>query len=461
MRRKMNKLVSMGMAVAMAVSMLTGCGSSASPDADAGSAERGSAADSGQAAGETDSAEAAKTDEAAAEPITIQFWNSWTGADGELLTELVDEFNETNDSGITIEMDIMPSADMSQKLATSVGAGTAAPLLLYNTAIKFSYGKEGELMNIDEIFEKTNLKKEDFDAEVLKLGEFDGTEYFMPMQASTYYFFWNKDLFEQAGLDPETPPATWDEYQEMAAKLTDPDRNLYGSGTQYNSSYIQMCGLRNYGGEMITSNGDGTFTYNLADNEGYEKYLGIMADLIKNGQGTMEGGGDDLFRAGQAGMLVSGPWLLTGVKESGINYGIALMPGGDAGAFNPLMGAGFTVLDKASEEEKAAACKFIEWWFMGNEKTERTAALRWSTEIGYPAFYAPIKEEEEYKSNNDIIVMSSYGDSAVQFTPVDYPQTVAFGADVVVPLMENVCNGGDIGQALKDAQAAAEAIPIN
>ena len=66
----------------------------------------------------------------------------------------------------------------------------------------------------------------------------------------------------------------------------------------HNSSYIQMCGLRNYGGEMITSNGDGTFTYNLADNEGYAKYLGLMAGLISNGQGTMEGGGDDLFRTG-------------------------------------------------------------------------------------------------------------------------------------------------------------------
>ncbi|MDE6995624.1 MAG: extracellular solute-binding protein [Lachnospiraceae bacterium] len=460
MRRKMRGLLSLGLAFVMTASMLSGCGSEAASDSGTGQ-EESTAEASDQAAEDSGTADGAKAGDTAAEPITIQFWNSWTGADGELLTELVDEFNETNDSGITIEMDIMPSNDMSQKLATSVGAGTAAPLLLYNTAIKFSYGKEGELMNIDGIFERTNLKKEDFDAEVLKLGEFDGTDYFIPMQASTYYFFWNKDLFEEAGLDPETPPATWDEYEEIAVKLTDPDRNIYGSGTQYNSSYIQMCGLRNYGGEMITSNGDGTFTYNLVDNEGYAKYLGIMAGLIGNGQGTMEGGGDDLFRAGQAGMLVSGPWLLTGVKESGINYGIALMPGGDAGAYNPLMGAGFTILEKAGEEEKTAACKFIEWWFMGNDKTEKTAALRWSTEIGYPAFYAPIKEEEEYKSNNDIVVMSGYGDSAVQFTPVDYPQTVAFGADVVAPLMENVCNGGDITQALKDAQAAAEAIPIN
>ncbi len=413
MRRKMRGLLSLGLAFVMTASMLSGCGSEAASDSGTGQ-EESTAEASDQAAEDSGTADGAKAGDTAAEPITIQFWNSWTGADGELLTELVDEFNETNDSGITIEMDIMPSNDMSQKLATSVGAGTAAPLLLYNTAIKFSYGKEGELMNIDGIFERTNLKKEDFDAEVLKLGEFDGTDYFIPMQASTYYFFWNKDLFEEAGLDPETPPATWDEYEEIAVKLTDPDRNIYGSGTQYNSSYIQMCGLRNYGGEMITSNGDGTFTYNLVDNEGYAKYLGIMAGLIGNGQGTMEGGGDDLFRAGQAGMLVSGPWLLTGVKESGINYGIALMPGGDAGAYNPLMGAGFTILEKAGEEEKTAACKFIEWWFMGNDKTEKTAALRWSTEIGYPAFYAPIKEEEEYKSNNDIVVMSGYGDSAVQ-----------------------------------------------
>ncbi len=224
-------MVSLGLAFVMTASMLAGCGSKPAADPGAGQ-EESSAQASDQAAEDSGAAQDVKTDDdaAAAEPITIQFWNSWTGADGELLTELVDEFNETNDSGITIEMDIMPSNDMSQKLATSVGAGTAAPLLLYNTAIKFSYGKEGELMNIDGIFDRTNLKKEDFDAEVLKLGEFDGTDYFIPMQASTYYFFWNKDLFEQAGLDPETPPATWDEYEEMAAKLTDPDRNIPGYG---------------------------------------------------------------------------------------------------------------------------------------------------------------------------------------------------------------------------------------
>lgn len=270
-------MVSLGLAFVMTASMLAGCGSKPAADPGAGQ-EESSAQASDQAAEDSGAAQDVKTDDdaAAAEPITIQFWNSWTGADGELLTELVDEFNETNDSGITIEMDIMPSNDMSQKLATSVGAGTAAPLLLYNTAIKFSYGKEGELMNIDGIFDRTNLKKEDFDAEVLKLGEFDGTDYFIPMQASTYYFFWNKDLFEQAGLDPETPPATWDEYEEMAAKLTDPDRNIYRAmaGLSFGSVHARMTVLGNT--DVFSSLGifSGGFDYKTTGARG-EGNLGV------------------------------------------------------------------------------------------------------------------------------------------------------------------------------------------
>ena len=128
MRRKMSGLLSLGLAFALTASMLSGCGSQ--PAADSGASQEESTAEaSDQAAEDSGAADETKADDAAAEPITIQFWNSWTGADGELLTELVDEFNETNDNGITIEMDIMPSNDMSQKLATSVGAGTAAPLL--------------------------------------------------------------------------------------------------------------------------------------------------------------------------------------------------------------------------------------------------------------------------------------------------------------------------------------------
>ena len=52
---------------------------------------------------------------------------------------------------------------------------------------------------------------------------FDGKTYGIPFQRSTPVLYWNKDAFKEAGLDPETPPASWAEMVEMGKKLTKTD----------------------------------------------------------------------------------------------------------------------------------------------------------------------------------------------------------------------------------------------
>lgn len=52
----------------------------------------------------------------------------------------------------------------------------------------------------------------------------DGTLYGVPMQYNLQYLYYNKDLFEEAGLDPEQPPTTMEELAEDAKKLTNPDK---------------------------------------------------------------------------------------------------------------------------------------------------------------------------------------------------------------------------------------------
>lgn len=67
------------------------------------------ASDSGTSSVSTEVADSSE-EGTEAEPITIQFWNGWTGADGEILTKYVEEFNSSNPYGITIEMDINPES---------------------------------------------------------------------------------------------------------------------------------------------------------------------------------------------------------------------------------------------------------------------------------------------------------------------------------------------------------------
>lgn len=61
---------------------------------------------------------------------------------------------------------------------------------------------------------------------------FDGTNYGVPLNIAPMMLYWNKDLFSAAGLDPEQPPTTWDEFASMAEKLTIDD-NGDGKPEQY------------------------------------------------------------------------------------------------------------------------------------------------------------------------------------------------------------------------------------
>ena len=92
------------------------------------------------------------------ENVTITFWNAWVGSDGDTLTELVHQFNEENEYGITVDMTITSS--VNEMLQSSLPTGDAADLILGDTGCINRY--VGYLRPIDDIFVSTGLKKEDF-----------------------------------------------------------------------------------------------------------------------------------------------------------------------------------------------------------------------------------------------------------------------------------------------------------
>ena len=61
--------------------------------------------------------------------VTFDFWNGFTASDGEILQEIVNEFNKTNDKNIKIEMDIMTWANLNEKLPTAISSKKHLTLL--------------------------------------------------------------------------------------------------------------------------------------------------------------------------------------------------------------------------------------------------------------------------------------------------------------------------------------------
>lgn len=398
-----------------------------------------------------------KTEEAKTESVTLEFWNSWTGSDGDTLVEKVNEFNETNPYGITINMDI--SSSFAEKLSTSLPTGEAAPLVLLGAADRFTY--QEYLLDINDIWENTSLSEDEFNASAMSAMKIGDDLYSIPFQNSMYYLYWNKDLFEAAGLDPESPPQSYEEWSEMAAQITNEDLNVYGSGLIMSYGNHEMCMMQMLSGRLVTKTDDGKWSVNIEHNTGVKEYLEWMKSVFDSGNNPKDNGVESMFNAGQIGLMLNGPWHAAGAEAAGINFGMQKIfgeePVGDV--------AGFFITSSASDAEKLAAERFIEWWYKGNEGSaiEETGAGVWSTELGFPTAYLPLAETDTYINDEKLAALALADDSNESIwivTDPDFPgwaETIG----VVSTLTESVVFDTPIEDAMATAQESCEEIVRN
>ena len=401
---------------------------------------------------------AVQADEESYDPITIQFWNNWTGSDGQVLMEYVDKFNETNKWNITVEMDM--SSEFRDKITTAMAADAAPALILGNAADKYTY--DGKLRKLDEIWDNTDIKKEDFVSSYLDSLSTDDGLYGVPFQISSYVMYWNKDLFEKAGLDPETPPATYDEWTEMAQKLTDPDSHVYGSGLSYTNVGADACIMQMFGGLEVMEQ-DGKWHANFENNQGYIDFVKWFKTQFDNGSNPTESDLDTMFVSNQLGLYITGAWLMADLNAYGINYGVTtLIETPEGGKQAPSNTQCFMVTSSVSDEEALAAERFISWWHTGNddEAIEDTAVYAWSDRIGYPTYYIPVADSEGYQNNANMkaITVTDPEYCMDSVAPGNFRAWAPILSGPLTQFFNTMTFDGDTSTVLEDCQKEAERI---
>lgn len=376
--------------------------------------------------------------------ITIQFWNSFTGTDGDVLREIVNQYNEENDKNITIEMDIMPADSMEEKLPAAIASETAPALIVKGNFLTATYAENNIISPVDDFFEATGSDKENFSTESLETLQYEGKQMMIPMQVQSTFLYWNKDLFEAAGLDPETPPATWEEVAEYAKKITDPSKKIYGIGLPVSGApcYFDAMFKAN-GGEVFSEDG----TSSVVNSPENLKTLEYIQELAKNGDtpvGSTGADTDNLMLAGQMGIYCGGPWLISGLKEAEINFGVTGMPAGDKEAAGVIEVQGFGVTSTCSEAEKEAAYDFIAYWNTDEISRE------WSLRNGYPPYLNSLAEDEEIQQDEIVSALSTISDFGFSFAP-GIQEASQVNDDILFPMIENVIAGNDPQSELEQA----------
>jgi len=204
-----------------------------------------------------------------------------------------------------------------------------------------------------------------------------------PFNKSVRALYYNKDLFAEVGLDPEKPPATWDEYYEAARRIT---RDLNGDGRPDTWGTAGQINAWTFG-NLLLQNG-GRFLDPATDLVAFDGPEGVgalkfMRRLLADSVGFVASGFDyqNDFQAGKIGMM-EGSTVSIAFMEGKYDFrlGIAPVPSGKVRGMT-IAGTNVVIFAEASREEQLAAWEFIKW-FTNTEQTARWAA---------GTFYVPVR----------------------------------------------------------------------
>lgn len=317
----------------------------------------------------------------------LQFFHTtWVPAMLEILEDAISDFEAANPD-VKISETRTNWTDAPSQLMTSIMGGEAPDLIMCNPPMLAQFRGINALADIgdrvsDEFLD--NLLPSAKAIITTPDGKIDG----LPQEGCNWALFYRKDLFEQAGLDPEKPPKTWDELVEYGKALTK-DTNGDGKIDQWGFGWpVQAENANDYwinfmqqAGAEITVYESGKWVSKLTEPEAV-RGTQFMVDLVQKEKITPSSvvdmdweGVTNAFVAGEVAMMHNGAWVVGSVKEKGPElgdkWGTAVLfsgPGGPA-----YRGYPNTFNLTAASQKKDQTWRFLDYFY--NTASERDEGL--------------------------------------------------------------------------------------
>jgi multiple sugar transport system substrate-binding protein len=153
-------------------------------------------------------------------PVTISYWNGFTGGDGPAMRQLVADFNASQDR-ITVEQNTVRWQQYYQRVIAAIHAGKGPDVGALHIEQLGTLAARQTVNPIEDVVDELGVGPDDYPQEVWARGEYDGHRYGIPLDVHSLASYSNLDLLEQAGID--APPTTADELQQQLTALIDAD----------------------------------------------------------------------------------------------------------------------------------------------------------------------------------------------------------------------------------------------
>lgn len=264
---------------------------------------------------------------------------------------------------IEIKREITPFADYLTKYVTQAAGGSLPDLMYSHYSWAQNFIKNNIFAPLDDFIAATpDFNMADYTPATLSFFRSNGKLYSLPTDSAPKMLYYNKEIFDKAGIKPPDKSWTWQKLQEVAKELTT------GSGVNKQFGFTPMpipyadlttLYLLPYGARFLSAD-ETTVTINSPEaHDALAPWvdLQVKAKAVPSLAEMQALQNADPFRNKHAAMACNGMWILNALlglpENQQFEWGLTHLPSGPAGRFTPVVGSGFGLTSKAANREAA------------------------------------------------------------------------------------------------------------
>lgn len=318
--------------------------------------------------------------------ITLTYWTLFAGGDGEAMTQMVRRFNSEH-TRIQIDKQRIPWDQYYKKMFMALAGGSAPDIAIVHASRMRRFGPVMEPVSDSINFDKyTDITVEKSTIRNALRG--------MPLDLHPVATYYNKDVFEQAGLDPERSiMGSWAEFKSACNQIVDrTDATAYDQGTGVHSLRVVQPWLRELGSGLLKKNDD-TWRMGFHNSDGMSVAT-IIDKMVAEWQWQKKSGDIawEAFVNSNHAMLNEGTWAYGRYKDADFEWGVMRSPP-MPGTSKNLTWADSHVLtvpqDNERSKKKTQAAKKATKWLT------QEASVTWGKNAGHLPAFIPARSAKE------------------------------------------------------------------
>ena len=379
----------------------------------------------------------------AADKKEVVIWDYFeTDAQKEMMQSLIDGFNASQDEYEASHV-YVPFADYEKQLTLGIASGELPDLVILDGCSMASFIQLGLFGDISDV----DINWDEYMEGPMESTMLDGKHYGIPFATNCTALFYNKDMFDAAGIDYPDENTTWDEFHEMAKALTKDGVSGFGNAATNTDEGTFQCLQWIYtAGGSYTDIEDGVDAYKL------------MQEMIEDGSWTKEcvnwtqSDVNNNFMAGNLAMQQNGPWQIPGIEANApdLNYGVTVLPKKDADseqATSILGGENMGVVNKDDTSGAQAFLKYYDQTDVMVDAMKQYGSYPPKTEAASDTYWTDDPIQKAFLTQIDTSIPR--GPSAA------WP---SYSSAIQTGVQEVMTSAKTPEQAAKDTQAAVDAV---